>query len=188
MRIASLKPAYPWMAMAAMLLFVAAVLRWLGRLWISDSGWLLLWTGAWTPETSQQLLDPYSLTHALHGILFWWLAVLLVPKLPFAWQLCLAIAVESAWEVLENTPYVIERYREGTAALGYEGDTLLNVIGDILACAAGFVVARRLGWRWSLGLFFAVEFILLLWIRDNLLLNVLMLLYPIEAIKQWQTP
>lgn len=91
------------------------------------------------------------------------------------------------WEIVENSPWVVDRYRQATAALGYEGDSVVNVVGDVLACTLGFAVARRLGWRGSLALFFAVEIGLLFWIRDNLTLNVVMLFFPVEAIKNWQT-
>jgi len=98
----------------------------------------------------------------------------------------LAIAFECAWEVIENTNFVIQRYREATASLGYQGDTVVNSLGDILCCAVGFLLARRLGWWRSIVLFLATEAVLLVWIRDSLLLEVLMLIHPVEAIKAWQ--
>jgi hypothetical protein len=94
--------------------------------------------------------------------------------------------MEAAWEVVENSRFVIERYREETAALGYQGDTIVNSLADILLCAIGFALARRLGFRRTLALFVVTEVALAAWIRDNLSLNVLMLIYPIEAVKEWQ--
>ena len=98
----------------------------------------------------------------------------------------MAVSIEVGWEVLENSPFVIQRYREGTAAFGYHGDTVVNSAGDVLSCALGFVLARRLGFRWASVVFVAVEVALAVWIRDGLLLNVVMLIYPIDAIEAWQ--
>jgi hypothetical protein len=131
-------------------------------------------------------LDPYSFTHLLHGFLFCGLIALIAPRLRGAWQLWLAVSMEAAWEAVENSRFVIERYREETAALGYQGDTIVNSLADILLCATGFVLARRLGFRRTLALFVVTEVALAVWIRDNLSLNVLMLIYPIEAVKEWQ--
>ena len=115
------------------------------------------------------------------------LAAWAVGQWPLAWRLCLSIAIESLWEMLENTQFVIDRYRQATAAVGYEGDTVVNSLFDILSCGVGFMVAQRLGWRWSLAVFVAVEIALMVWIRDSLLLNVLMLVYPLAGVKAWQT-
>ena len=178
---------WPWAVGVAVLAATAAQLRAQGRAWFCACGRLLVWTGdAWSADTSQHLFDPYSFTHVLHGLAFCGLLYLAAPRLAPAWRLCLAVAAESAWEVVENTEFVVNRYREATAALGYEGDTVVNSLGDIAACAAGFVVARRLGlWR-SVALFLVVECALLLLIRDSLLLNVLMLLRPLDSVREWQ--
>jgi hypothetical protein len=122
----------------------------------------------------------------LHGFVFFWVLAWAFPRLDLAWQLCLALLIEAAWELLENSELVIQRYREATLALGYQGDTILNSVSDILVCGLGFMLARQLGFRRSLALFVVTELVLLFWIRDNLTLNVIMLLYPIEAIKVWQ--
>ena len=114
------------------------------------------------------------------------LLVILIRNVSASWRLAMAIAIESAWEMIENTNTVIQRYREATAALGYQGDTVVNSLGDIFCCAIGFLLAIKLGWRWSLVLFFAVEAILLFWIRDSLLLEILMLIRPSSVIKHWQ--
>jgi hypothetical protein len=102
------------------------------------------------------------------------------------WQLWLAVSIEALWEVVENSEFVIRRYREETAALGYHGDTIVNSLSDILVCGLGFVLARRLGLCRTLALFAVTEIALAIWIRDNLTLNILMLIYPIDAIKEWQ--
>jgi hypothetical protein len=146
-----------------------------------------LWTGdAWSAQTSQSFLDPYSFTHLLHGLVLCGLAVILAKRLPVSWRFCLAMAAESVWEIFENTEFVIQRYRVATAALGYHGDSVMNSMGDILCCALGFVLASRLGWRRSIALFLITEAALLVWIRDSLLLEIIMLIFPVHAIKVWQ--
>lgn len=165
----------------------ALVLRAQGRLWFCDCGRVRAWVGdAWSAETSQQLFDPYSFTHVLHGLAFCGLLALLLPRVGWRWRFVLAVAVESLWEVIENTDFVIRRYREATAALGYTGDTVVNSLGDITACAVGFLVARRLGWLRSVLLFAATELLLLFWIRDSLIVNIILLLYPSEKLRAWQ--
>ncbi|MFL6208024.1 MAG: DUF2585 family protein [Pyrinomonadaceae bacterium] len=177
----------PWLACLAVVSVAALQLHHQGRLWVCACGRVRLWTSeAWGADTSQHLLDPYSLTHVLHGVLFCWLLAQCLPRLAARWRLCLAVALEAAWEVCENTEFVIRRYREATAALGYHGDTVINSLGDILCCAAGCLIALRLGLRRSLALFALVELMLLIWIRDSLLLEILMLLHPFAAIKAWQ--
>jgi len=177
-----------WLPAAVAVAAVAAfVLRAQGRLWLCDCGRVRAWVGdAWSAETSQQLFDPYTLTHVLHGLGFCGLLALLLPRVGWRWRFVLAVAAESLWEVVENTEFVIRRYREATAALGYTGDTVVNSLGDITACAVGFLVARRLGWLRSVLLFAAVEIFLLFWIRDGLVLNIILLLYPSEKLRAWQ--
>ena len=111
---------------------------------------------------------------------------MIAPRLVGIWQLWLAVSIEAVWEVVENSEFVIQRYRERTAALGYHGDAIVNSLADILLCALGFVLARRLGLRRTVTLFGVTEVVLAVWIRDNLSLNVLMLIYPIDAVKEWQ--
>jgi hypothetical protein len=173
--------------MAAILAVHVVVLRSEGRRWWCACGSPALWTAdAWGPHNSQHLLDPYSLTHVLHGILACGLLALVCPRLPVAWRLFLAVALEAGWEMFENSAFVVERYRAATAAQGYSGDTVANSLGDILCCALGFLLARHLGCRWSAAVFLATEAVLLVWIRDSLLLNVLMLIHPFDAIRAWQ--
>ena len=159
-----------------------------GRIWWCKSGDLAVYINqAWnSSHTSQHLFDPYTFTHVLHGVLAFWLAGVLLKRLDMQWRFVVAIVGEAAWEVLENSRYIIEKYRENTASLDYFGDSIMNSVGDLLACAIGFAIAVRLGvWR-SLAFFVAVEVVLLLWIRDGLMLNILMLIYPLDAIKSWQ--
>jgi hypothetical protein len=173
--------------MAAVLAVTASLLRAEGRRWWCSCGRPSPWAAdAWGPHNSQHLLDPYSLTHVLHGVVFCGLLALACPRLGPAWRLCLAVCLAAGWEVLENSAFVIARYRAATAAQGYQGDTVANSLGDVLSCAAGFVLARRLGLWGSVALFVAIEAVLLAWIRDSLLLNVLMLIHPLDAIKSWQ--
>lgn len=172
----------------AAVILMAALMRWQGRLWWCRLGDYAIYINeAWkSSHTSQHFLDPYTFTHILHGIMFFWLARLIFSKLSTAWQFFIAMSVEAAWEVLENTNYIIDKYRENTASLDYFGDSVFNAIGDALACAAGIWIAVKLGWWKSLAFFLLVEIILLLWIRDGLLLNILMLIYPLDSVKNWQ--
>jgi hypothetical protein len=177
----------PPLAAVAVLAVAAFELRAQGRLWFCACGRVLVWVGdAWSTETSQQLFDPYSLTHVLHGLAFCGLLTLLLSRVNWRWRFVLAVAVEALWEVIENTDFVIRRYREATAALGYNGDTIINSLGDVIACALGFLIARKLGWLRSLVLFVATELFLLFWIRDSLILNIILLLYPSERLRAWQ--
>ena len=177
---------WPWLALALTIAVAAFQLHYQGRLWLCSCGRFFLWVGeARSSDTSQHLLDPYSFTHMLHGFIFCWLIGWFAPRLSRAWQLWLAVAAEAVWEVVENSEFIIQRYREA-GALGYFGDTVVNSLGDIVMCGFGFVLARYLGFGRSLALFVAVEVVLLMWIRDSLLLNVLMLIYPVEGIQQWQ--
>jgi hypothetical protein len=177
----------PWFAIAVVLMGAALLLRSEGRLWVCSCGYLLLWSSdPWSPDNSQHLLDPYSFTHVLHGFLLCGLLALTIPRLSAVWRLWLAVSIEAVWELIENSEFVIRRYREQTAALGYHGDTIVNSLGDILVCGLGFVVAQRLGFRRTFALFMLTEVTLAIWIRDNLTLNIVMLIHPIDAIKEWQ--
>ena len=180
--------AWPWLAILAVVALAALLLRAQGRLWMCACGQLWPWVGdAWSADTSQHFSDPYSLTHVLHGVVFCGLLAWSLPRLDWRWRLSLAVAAEAVWELIENTDFVINRYREATAALGYTGDTVVNSVGDIAACALGFLLAQRLGPLRSVLFFIAIEAVLLVWIRDSLLLNILMLVYPLDEVRQWQT-
>lgn len=156
-------------------------------LWCKLGDYSIYVNEAWrSSHTSQHLFDPYTFTHVLHGVVFFWIAGALFPKIGRGWQFFIAAFAETAWEVFENSNYIIEKYRENTASLDYFGDSIANSVGDVLACMAGFAIAATLG-RWgSLAFFVAVELALMLWIRDGLILNILMLIYPLDGVKQWQ--
>ncbi len=169
------------MAVAAFVLLLQ------GRVWWCQAGdyWPWAWD-IWSTHNSQHLVDPYSFTHVLHGVLEFWLIGLVFKKVPLAWRLLIAVVIEASWEVAENSTFVIERYRAATISLDYFGDSIINSMADILCCATGFVIAYKLRFWKSLALFLATETILIFWIRDSLLINIIMLIYPIDAIKVWQ--
>ncbi len=178
---------FPVIAIALVMLVVGLLLRFEGRLISCACGYLKFWVGdTCSSNNSQQLFDPYSFTHILHGFLFFWLIWLLFRQVKLSWQLVIAAVLEGAWEVFENTQFVIERYRTETAALGYQGDTIVNSIGDLVCALVGFALARWLGWRRAIIVFLILELILIIWIRDSLLLEILMLIRPIGALKAWQ--
>lgn len=192
-------PTSRWLRIAgplAVTLGMIVVLRLMGRVWLCQhEGWILYVADVWTSaHTSQHLADSYSWSHLLHGVIFYWVAVLLCRLIritpltgrPLSISFVAALLVEAGWEILENTPWVIDHYRQNTASQDYTGDSILNSTGDLLACALGFAIARRLGWKRSLVLFIVVELAMLWRISDNLTLNVLMLLWPIQSIRQWQ--
>src|SRR4029078_1181325 len=166
----------PITAIAVVPLTMIVLLRAEGRMILCACGHFAVWVSDWcSSNTSQQLLDPYSFTHLLHGFLFFWLIALLFKRMPRAWQFLLALSLESAWEVFENTSFVINKYRTETAALGYQGDTIVNSLGDLSCALIGFLIAPRLGvWR-SLIVFLLIEVLLTLWIHDSLLLQIIML-------------
>ena len=140
----------------------------------------------WSAHNSQHLIDPYTFTHVLHGVLYYaLLRLVLGARWPSARAL-LAVSAEVAWEIIENTNAVIESYRESTIALNYFGDSIVNSLGDVGAFVLGYTAAMRIPVWMSVVGFTAVEGALLLAIRDGLLLNILMLLHPIQAIKVWQ--
>jgi uncharacterized protein DUF2585 len=177
----------PLLVALGVLAVAGVALRIEGLRWWCAYGDLGLWASdAWGPHNSQHLLDPYSVTHISHGLALWGALWWLADRVSGSWRAVAALAVEALWEVTENSAWVIERYRAATAAVGYTGDTVVNSLGDIVACGVGLVVAQRLGWRKSVAVFLTLEVVLMIWIRDGLILNVIMLLYPIEAIRRWQ--
>jgi hypothetical protein len=177
----------PVTAAISTLIFMVVGLRLMGRVVWCSCGSLAPWTSdTVSRHNSQHLFDPYSLSHGLHGMMFLaWLQPF-ARWIPMRWRLYLVVLAEAVWEIIENTPYTIERYRTATVSLGYTGDSIINSLGDVLCCYLGAQVARKLGWTWGILLFLGVELLLLLWIKDCLILNMVMLLYPIEAIKKWQ--
>lgn len=177
----------PWLLMLGVIALTVFQLFYQGRGWWCRDDSYTLWSGAvLSRHNSQHLFDPYSFTHILHGVLYFWIATLVFRRMPLVWRLFLAILVECGWEILENSNMVIERYRAVTISLDYFGDSVANSLGDVLSCALGFLIARKIKLWWSLAFFVVVELILLFWIHDSLLLNIIMLIYPIEAVKSWQ--
>ncbi|MEY3231187.1 MAG: hypothetical protein RL689_1276 [Planctomycetota bacterium] len=177
----------PWMFTVGILAVTAVILRAEGRLWTCACGSWKVWAGdIWSSHCSQHLFDPYAFTHVSHGFILWF-ALACIPRLPdHGWRLRLVVALEAAWEIFENSPLVINRYRMATISYDYLGDTVINALGDVIACLLGALIARRIGLWWTLALFVALEAVLAVAIRDNLILNVVMLLWPFDAVKQWQ--
>jgi len=152
---------YPWFAIAFVIAVAVTVLNIEGRVWWCQAADLVPWSwDIWSMHNSQHLVDPYSFTHILHGVLEFWIIGLIFRR--------------------------IQRYREATISLDYFGDSIINSMSDIFCCATGFVIAYKLGFWRSLVLFIATETILIFWIHDSLLINILMLVYPIEVVKHWQ--
>ena len=175
------------LALGVLVVVVVVALTLEGRSWLGSCPSFALWEGdIWSSCCSQRFLDPYSFTHVLHGMVFCGALALLLPRSSLLFRGLLALTLEGLWEVAENSPVIIQRYREATIALGYVGDSLLNSLGDLLCCGAGFFLAHLLGWKKAAVVFVLREIALLFWVRDNLILNVLMLLFPIDAIKAWQ--
>jgi Protein of unknown function (DUF2585) len=173
-------------ALAIVLVAAAAELA-MGRHPICTCGAIDLWVGARdSPKTSQMLADWYSLSHIVHGLLFYAALWLLLRRWPVERRFLAALLVEAAWEVIENTPMVIDRYRETTAALGYSGDSVVNSVSDMLMMGVGFLAARKLPVRVSVVVLIVLELVPLFVIRDNLALNIINLVAPNAAIAAWQ--
>ena len=182
-------------AIAALLaaLVTAAILLAMGRPLICECGTVKLWWGVvQSAENSQHLTDWYSFSHVIHGLLFYgaahllWRRWQLLGGLPARWALPIALVIEAAWELFENSPIIIDRYRAVTVSWGYSGDSIVNSVADIGWMAIGFWLASRLPVKASIATAIAFELFTLAMIRDNLTLNVLMLVWPVEAIKLWQ--
>ena len=181
----------PILATAGVVAATGLVLLWMGRTPICKCGYVKLWHGVvHSAENSQHLIDWYSFTHVIHGVLFYaglWLASRVTGlRMGLGLRLVLATLIEAGWEIVENTDFVINRYREATIALDYYGDSVVNSVADILTMVAGFVLAARLPIGATALLAVTIEVVLAYWIRDNLTLNVIMLLWPLESIKAWQ--
>ena len=174
-------------AFIAVLALTGGVELWLGRSLLGPDGRFGFWDGnIWSRENSQRLADPYSFSHIVHGILFYaglWLGA---RKLPVRHRLLLALLLEAGWEILENSPLIINRYRAATIALGYVGDSVLNSLSDVLMMALGFLFAYKMRPWLSVAAVLVMEAGCALWVRDNLTLNIIMLIHPLDAIKQWQ--
>lgn len=174
-----------WCAWAITLAITAAVLRSFGRRWWCACGGWTPWSWeVWSSHNSQHLIDWYSPSHLLHGLIFY--ALLCGLKRAYAVRFSLAMALEAGWEMLENSSLIINRYRAVTASLDYFGDSILNSLSDISCCACGFWLAARLPPRWSVAIFVLSEALTTALIRDGLLLNILMLVAPSESVRAWQ--
>jgi hypothetical protein len=174
-------------AVGALFGLAAIALRLEGRRWWCRCGRLNPWMGdIWGRHTSQHLFDPYTFTHVEHGLIFCAISRPLGRWIGPAHRMMLAMAVETLWEIIENTQPVINNYRKAALARGYEGDSVANSLGDIAACGLGLWLARRLPVRWSIALFVGTEILLLALYRDNLILNITMQFVPIKAVEAWQ--
>lgn len=182
------KPLQLYLFVVLMLLATqAAVLLAMGRAPICPCGTIKLWHGiAPSSESSQHITDWYTPSHVVHGLLFYFATWLLFPGKPWGLRLAIAVMVEGLWEIVENTDFIISRYRATAISQNYAGDSIINSVSDTLAMAVGFVLARRLPVALGIALGGALETIAAWWIRDNLILNIVMLLYPFEAISRWQ--
>ena len=177
----------------ALWLAIGGILLAMGRVPICACGTIKLWWGVvQSAENSQHIADWYSFSHVIHGLLFYGAAHLLWRRWhwlggkPAGWALPIAVAFEGFWELLENSPLIIDRYRAVTVSFGYSGDAVINSLADIGFMALGFWIASRLPWWASVVLGLAFEAFTLMMIRDNLALNVLMLVWPLDAVRQWQ--
>lgn len=176
-----------WLAIGGIMTLAGAILLAMGRAPICPCGHVALWAGdVQSNENSQQLSDWYSFSHITHGFLFYLAGWLLLRRTPWQVRLILATLVEAGWETLENSPIIIDRYRSVTMAFGYSGDSVINSMSDIAMMVLGYAIARRLPWWGTALLGIGFEFFTLWAIRDNLTLNIVMLIAPNEAIRHWQ--
>lgn len=177
----------PTLVLAAVIILSAAWLLWIGREPWCKCGYVKLWHGqVVSSENSQHIADWYTPSHVIHGFVFFGLLWLFARQISLGWRLVIATVVECAWEIVENSDAVIERYRAVTISLDYYGDSVLNTVADVLAMVLGFWLAARLPVWVTVALAILFEATTIWLIRDGLILNVLMLLWPVEAIADWQ--
>lgn len=183
--LADIRPKH-WLIVGILLLAMAAILWANGRSPICTCGYVDLWHPALDAGNSQHIADWYTPSHIIHGFLFYALGSALLRRRSAGERLILAVAIEAAWEVLENSPIIIDRYREATIALGYTGDSIVNSVADVAWMALGFAFAPRAPAWATIAVAVAFEGVTLWAIRDGLILNVVMLIAPVEAIRTWQ--
>jgi hypothetical protein len=163
------------------------ILHFMGQPLIFKGGYIKPWHGVViSSENSQHITDWYTFSHIIHGMLFFWLLNYLFKSLSLVNRYSLALCLETFWEILENSHFIIDRYRSATIALDYYGDSIINSFSDLIAMSLGFFIANRYSWKFVLGILIFFELFVVYAIRDNLTLNIIMLTYPIEAIKAWQ--
>lgn len=186
-RTLKVSPLAPAAAGAAIVAGAAVILWSVGQPLICRCGTVKLWMGeVLSAENSQHLVDWYSPSHFIHGLLFYGLLWLVARRVPVAWRAVAAVLIESAWEILENSPIIIDRYRAATISLGYSGDSVINSLSDIGFMLLGFAFAARMPVAASILLAILLELVVGYVIRDNLTLNILMLVYPLDAVRAWQ--
>lgn len=172
---------------AALIATQALVLFAMGQPLICTCGYLRLWGGITSgPEMSQQFTDWYTYSHVIHGVAFYFLFWLIAPRTSIAGRFILVLAFEASWEIIENTPFIIDRYRQSALAQGYFGDSIINSVGDTMAAAFGFLLAMTLPVWGTVALTISIELFLAYMIHDNLTLNIIQLIHPTEAISLWQ--
>jgi hypothetical protein len=176
-----------WGVVLALMAAQATVLHLLGRVWICACGTVRFWVGdIHSPELSQQIFDWYTPSHVIHGMVFYGLLHLLLPRTPVLARLAIAVGIEVAWEIAENSPWVIEAYRKQALAAGYTGDSILNSLLDTLAMMTGFALARLLPWQATVALALLAEVTVGVLVHDNLTLNILNFIHRFPVIEAWQ--